>query len=253
MIDFGIASFEVKLVNITDIVMTPFNPSSRTEEQDLKKLKADIAVNGIVSPPVCEIKNDKYHLADGNRRITCLKLLNYKKVPIIVRESSQSVAQVFASANGFTKSISSANQLEIWSKENNAVNNTYQKKFANLTDEFSLEFLQTELIDRKLPPSRINLAMAVAKYIGDNSTERVKSVLTWMTKYNLNNSVNMWIRNKMNPLHVKYCLLKDIEFVSQVMMGIGEEEIQKKLNEEFGTQSEEDVSLDDLLELTKKL
>ncbi|MFH0853005.1 MAG: ParB/RepB/Spo0J family partition protein [bacterium] len=80
------------VINIsTELIdANPFQPRQSFEYQALEELIASIKVHGIIQPLiVTSVKNGRYELVAGERRLRSAKTLKLKTVPVIVRSASE--------------------------------------------------------------------------------------------------------------------------------------------------------------------
>lgn len=81
----------------TDLVHdNPFQPRTHYDESKLAELKASIREKGILVPILVRLKDGKYEVVAGERRLKAARSLNVQEVPAIVREVSDQEALVLA-------------------------------------------------------------------------------------------------------------------------------------------------------------
>ena len=81
----------------TDLVQdNPFQPRTHYDEGKLTELKASIKEKGILVPILVRLKDGKYQVVAGERRLKAARSLNVAEIPAIVREVSDQEALVLA-------------------------------------------------------------------------------------------------------------------------------------------------------------
>jgi ParB family chromosome partitioning protein len=82
----GVAIAENNEVDINSIVPNPKQPRTVFDEDALAELSASIKEVGVLQPPVVrDLKNGKYELIMGERRLRASKLAGLKTIPVIIR------------------------------------------------------------------------------------------------------------------------------------------------------------------------
>ena len=74
----------------------PFQPRTHYDETKLAELKASIKEKGILVPILVRLKDGKYEVVAGERRLKAARSLNVNEVPVIIREVSDQEALVLA-------------------------------------------------------------------------------------------------------------------------------------------------------------
>ena len=81
----------------TDLVQdNPFQPRTHYDENKLTELKASIKEKGILVPILVRLKDGKYQVVAGERRLKAARSLSVQEIPAIVREVSDQEALVLA-------------------------------------------------------------------------------------------------------------------------------------------------------------
>lgn len=75
-------------VDIALVVPNPKQPRTHFDEEALQELTTSIREVGILQPPVVREKNGRYELIMGERRYRAARLAGLKKIPVIIRETS---------------------------------------------------------------------------------------------------------------------------------------------------------------------
>lgn len=81
---------EVKLIPITDIVSSPFQPRTIFDDERIDELCQTIRTHGVIQPIVVRVRNDKYEIIAGERRWRAVTKLGHDTIPAIVREFNDS-------------------------------------------------------------------------------------------------------------------------------------------------------------------
>lgn len=77
-------------IEVGKIVPNPHQPRTHFDEADLKDLSGSIKSHGILQPlVVSDLKDGRYELIAGERRLRASKLAGLSKVPVIVRSFDQ--------------------------------------------------------------------------------------------------------------------------------------------------------------------
>jgi ParB family transcriptional regulator, chromosome partitioning protein len=75
-------------INVNDIDINPFQPREDFNEEALTELAASIKQHGIIQPiTVRKLKNGKFQLISGERRLRAAKKANLKKITAFIREA----------------------------------------------------------------------------------------------------------------------------------------------------------------------
>ena len=81
----------------TELVQdNPFQPRTHYDENKLAELKASIKEKGILVPVLVRLKDGKYQVVAGERRLKAARSLSVQEIPAIVREVSDQEALVLA-------------------------------------------------------------------------------------------------------------------------------------------------------------
>lgn len=74
----------------------PFQPRTHYDENKLAELKASIREKGVLVPILVRLKDGKYQVVAGERRLKAARSLNIQEIPTIVREVTDQEALVLA-------------------------------------------------------------------------------------------------------------------------------------------------------------
>lgn len=83
-------------IPIENIVPNPYQPRKVFSQSALEELSKSIKTYGILQPITVRVKDDKYELIAGERRLRAAKLANLKAVPAIINNMSDESSAVLA-------------------------------------------------------------------------------------------------------------------------------------------------------------
>tara|TARA_B100000963_G_scaffold276064_1_gene244311 strand:- start:7664 stop:8569 length:906 start_codon:yes stop_codon:yes gene_type:complete len=73
-------------ISVSEIIINPFQPRKKFDQEKLNELAVSIENFGIIQPiTVRRMDNDKYQLISGERRLRAAKLIGLKKIPAFIR------------------------------------------------------------------------------------------------------------------------------------------------------------------------
>src|SRR5688572_26462280 len=94
--ELGTVTKVIEYVHPDTLKFAPFNPQSRTTSRAISKLKKEIEkAGGIIVPLVVTLDN---YIADGHRRLSVARELNYESVPVV--RIDQSLPDLWSTLNG---------------------------------------------------------------------------------------------------------------------------------------------------------
>jgi len=79
---------QINYLPLDEIEANPYQPRSSFDKEKLDELAESIKKYGILQPIIVSKKGHSYELIAGERRLRAAKLLNFKEVPVIIREVS---------------------------------------------------------------------------------------------------------------------------------------------------------------------
>lgn len=80
-------------IEIDKIMVNPFQPRRSFSLNELEELAESIRAIGVIHPPVVRpLENDRYELVSGERRFRASQLAGLKKMPVVVRQSSDAIS-----------------------------------------------------------------------------------------------------------------------------------------------------------------
>ncbi len=111
-----------KTINISKIVVDPFNPPARTADKTkLRELSSDIKKNGLldeikVRKPFKDEKKGCYYVFDGHRRLQALKVLKATKIDCFVYTlaNKEEAERMYNSINSTSMKMTSAQYAYRW-------------------------------------------------------------------------------------------------------------------------------------------
>lgn len=87
---------EVKNIAVRDIIPSPYQPRTIFDDERIDELCQTIKTHGIIQPIVVRIRDNRYELIAGERRLRAVKKLGYETIPTIIREFNDSQAASIA-------------------------------------------------------------------------------------------------------------------------------------------------------------
>lgn len=81
---------EVKQLPIAEVSPSPYQPRSVFDEERIDELCQTIRTHGIIQPIVVRIRDGKYELIAGERRLRAAKKVGLESIPAIIREYNDS-------------------------------------------------------------------------------------------------------------------------------------------------------------------
>jgi ParB family chromosome partitioning protein len=79
-------SEEIRLIPVDEIVPNPYQPRTVFDDEKIDELCQTIRTHGLIQPIVVRMRNDRYELIAGERRLRATKKLGMEKIPAIVKE-----------------------------------------------------------------------------------------------------------------------------------------------------------------------
>ena len=84
-------------IDISSIEVSPYQPRTNFDEENLKSLIESIRDQGVIQPIlVRKSKKDKYELIAGERRLRAVKILGHAKIPAILKTINDESAAIYA-------------------------------------------------------------------------------------------------------------------------------------------------------------
>lgn len=87
---------EVKNLPVAEIVPSPYQPRTVFDDERIDELMQTIRTHGIIQPIVVRIRNNKFELIAGERRLRAVRKLGLETIPSIIREFNDSQAASIA-------------------------------------------------------------------------------------------------------------------------------------------------------------
>ncbi len=83
------ATDELIEVEIEDVSLCPYQPRQIFSDEEIEELAASIRSVGLLHPPLVRpLENGQYELVSGERRLRAAEKADFKKIPVVVRASS---------------------------------------------------------------------------------------------------------------------------------------------------------------------
>jgi ParB family chromosome partitioning protein len=87
---------EVAQVEVSSLVVNPFQPRKEIHEGELRELAESIRTSGVLQPILARRVGEKLEIIAGERRWRAAQLAGLSKVPVMVRNASDQDSAVFA-------------------------------------------------------------------------------------------------------------------------------------------------------------
>jgi ParB family chromosome partitioning protein len=87
---------EVKSLPVQEIVPSPYQPRTVFDDDRIDELMQTIRTHGIIQPIVVRVRNNKFELIAGERRLRAVRKLGLDTIPGIIREFNDSQAASIA-------------------------------------------------------------------------------------------------------------------------------------------------------------
>ncbi|MFB6355195.1 MAG: ParB/RepB/Spo0J family partition protein [bacterium] len=88
--DPGDIDYELRMIDLDDVVGNPYQPRSSIDEDKLEELAKSIEEYGVITPiQVMPVENDQYQLVAGERRVRASRSIDKDKIPALIRYYSQ--------------------------------------------------------------------------------------------------------------------------------------------------------------------
>ncbi len=88
---------QIQEIPLKQIIPNTYQPRRQFDEVQLNELAQSIQVNGLLQPIILRLNEDqKYEIIAGERRFRAVELLNWEKIPAIVRDYSNQESAALA-------------------------------------------------------------------------------------------------------------------------------------------------------------
>lgn len=88
---------QIQEIPLKQIIPNTYQPRQQFDEVQLNELAQSIQVNGLLQPIIVRLNDDqKYEIIAGERRFRAVELLNWEKIPAIVRDYSNQESAALA-------------------------------------------------------------------------------------------------------------------------------------------------------------
>ncbi|MFY0546288.1 nucleoid occlusion protein [Brevibacillus sp. H7] len=79
-------SEEIRQIPVDEIVPNPYQPRTVFDDEKIEELCQTIRTHGLIQPIVVRLKNNRYELIAGERRLRATKKLGMERIPAIVKD-----------------------------------------------------------------------------------------------------------------------------------------------------------------------
>ncbi|MFC0210932.1 nucleoid occlusion protein [Paenibacillus chartarius] len=87
---------EVKNLPVHEIVPSPYQPRTVFDDDRIEELMQTIRTHGVIQPIVVRVRNNKFELIAGERRLRATRKLGLETIPAIIRDFNDSQAASIA-------------------------------------------------------------------------------------------------------------------------------------------------------------
>jgi ParB family chromosome partitioning protein len=77
---------EIRQLPVDEILPSPYQPRTVFDEERIDELCQTIKTHGLIQPIIVRVRNGKYELIAGERRLRAVKKLGMETIPAIIRE-----------------------------------------------------------------------------------------------------------------------------------------------------------------------
>ncbi len=77
---------EIRQIPVDEIVPNPYQPRTVFDDEKIEELCQTIRTHGLIQPIVVRVRNNRYELIAGERRLRASKKLGMERIPAIVKE-----------------------------------------------------------------------------------------------------------------------------------------------------------------------
>ena len=194
------ASLEIE---VSLIELSPYQPRTNFDEENLKSLIESIREQGVIQPILVRKSNkNKYELIAGERRLRAVKTLGHEKIPAIVKTINDESAAVYALLENVQREnlnpIEEALGLEKLIRQFKFTQENLAKKtgksrshIANLIRLLSLDRYVIDLLSKK----KIDMGHARALLSLSNSSQKIYAVKVVSQKLSVREIERMVVEN----------------------------------------------------------
>jgi ParB family chromosome partitioning protein len=87
---------EVKSIPVNEIAPSPYQPRTIFDDERIDELCQTIKTHGVIQPVIVRVRNNKFELIAGERRLRAVKKLGMETIPAIIRDFNDSQAASIA-------------------------------------------------------------------------------------------------------------------------------------------------------------
>ncbi|WP_100400495.1 nucleoid occlusion protein [Bacillus sp. FJAT-44742] len=77
---------EVKNLPVEDIIPNPYQPRTVFQDEKIKELAQTIRTHGVLQPIVVRVRNGRFELIAGERRLRAVKSLGWEEIPALIKD-----------------------------------------------------------------------------------------------------------------------------------------------------------------------
>ncbi|MFC5711640.1 nucleoid occlusion protein [Thalassorhabdus alkalitolerans] len=77
---------EVKNLPVEDIIPNPYQPRTVFQDEKIKELAQTIRTHGVLQPIVVRVRNGRFELIAGERRLRAVKSLGWDEIPALIKD-----------------------------------------------------------------------------------------------------------------------------------------------------------------------
>ncbi len=186
---------QVKKVPVGKIKPSAHNPKTRTALQSLVSLSKSIESVGLIYP--LAVSKDM-HLIDGHRRLAAVKTLDWTAVPVLV-VAADDADLVYAEINATGRTLSGAENLQVWLKNAAAVTVHARLNFERARDVYGMAILR-HLAKHNLGVRVLRVATVIAEYVDClDDVEFRRSIVRWMMSHRMQSVARAYVLMQQPP------------------------------------------------------
>jgi hypothetical protein len=191
--DISKVPFEIVFrMPVAEIVPAPFNPATRTEPRNLKRLLNLIRDKGFRFPVY--LSRDGV-LGDGHRRVACAKIIGLADVPAM--RFDLSADELFEMNDGM-KTITDAQLLDAYRRGFRRIRQSKLDRIHSLRDLVGEDGI-TRLADKGVSIHILSMARMVANYCDNDDHRFLARCIWWLVDYNQQFAARSAIREMIDP------------------------------------------------------
>lgn len=163
---------------VSELKNAHYNPSGRTDDKKIRKLKESIEEYGLIIPIIVTKSGQ---VIEGHRRLAACKQLGWDEVPVIVIDTPVP-AELFASLNSTTRRLNGNEALQVYLKQPNALTEKLQWIHQDAESVLGREMLQ-KMAKQGTSITMYRWAKQIGNYVSDTRPEFLRKACKWMMKH----------------------------------------------------------------------